>query len=82
MGLSLVQFLVAHAPLIVFSAAQPGQMGSGHINEQPKSYWIERFEAAGANYLEDASRGLSGAFARAGVSTWFERNVLVFEVRT
>jgi len=30
--------------LIVFSAAPPGQEGTGHINLQPQSYWIEQFE--------------------------------------
>jgi len=30
--------------LILFSAAQPGQPGTGHINLQPSSYWIEQFE--------------------------------------
>ena len=30
--------------LILFSAAQPGQPGTGHINAQPLSHWIEHFE--------------------------------------
>lgn len=78
-GYRLVQFLVKRAPLIVFTAAQPGQEGSGHINEQPKSYWIERFVSAGARHNIEASEELSRAFAAANVSSWFERNVLVFE---
>lgn len=31
--------------LILFSAAQPGQPGTGHINLQPLGYWISAFEA-------------------------------------
>jgi len=30
--------------LLIFSAAQPGQPGTGHINSQPISYWIEAIE--------------------------------------
>jgi len=29
--------------VILFSAAVPGQGGTGHINEKPKEYWIEEF---------------------------------------
>ena len=31
------------APIIYFTAAQPGQGGYGHKNCQPVSYWIELF---------------------------------------
>ena len=30
------------AHTIVWSAAQPGQGGEGHFNEQPRAYWIDR----------------------------------------
>jgi SAM-dependent methyltransferase len=30
--------------LLLFSAAQPGQPGTGHINLQPLDYWIEAIE--------------------------------------
>lgn len=39
----LVAFLCTIAPIIVFSAAAPGQGGTGHINEQPAQYWVDRF---------------------------------------
>jgi SAM-dependent methyltransferase len=78
MGMRLVEFLVGKADVIVFTAAQPGQLGTGHINEQPKDYWIERFVSAGARHDPEASADLSRAFAAAKVSTWFENNALVF----
>jgi len=31
--------------IMFFSAAQPGQPGTGHINLQPLGYWIKEFEA-------------------------------------
>lgn len=35
---------------ILFSAAQPGQWGDGHINCQPKGFWINLFEKHGWVY--------------------------------
>lgn len=81
LGDRLVDFLVERAPVIVFTAAHPGQMGSGHINEQPKSYWIDRFEARGAKFDNETSESLSREFSAAGVSTWFETNIAVFNRR-
>jgi hypothetical protein len=43
----LVQTLTATAPVILFSAAIPGQGGTDHINEQWPSYWHRMFEARG-----------------------------------
>jgi len=42
---ALVPAIVKHSSnVIMFSAAQPGQPGTGHINLQPLSYWVETFE--------------------------------------
>lgn len=38
-----VGFLVSSAPIIVFTAARPGQPGHGHINCQPKEFWHDLF---------------------------------------
>jgi hypothetical protein len=35
--------LTDHGPLVMFSAAVPGQGGAHHINEQPLEYWREKF---------------------------------------
>jgi SAM-dependent methyltransferase len=39
----LVRGLVELAPLVLFSAAFPGQGGTHHVNEQWPSYWRSRF---------------------------------------
>lgn len=36
--------LCRHSDVILFSAALPNQGGTGHINEQPCSYWKQIFE--------------------------------------
>jgi SAM-dependent methyltransferase len=83
LGDRLVRFLADAAPLVVFTAAPPGQGGVGHINEQPKTYWIERFAQAGMEHDEASSGALADAFRRNGVdSAWFLiENVLVFRRR-
>lgn len=44
---SFVEMLTAHGPLVLFSAAVPGQGGEHHINEQPLEYWREKFHHRG-----------------------------------
>lgn len=39
----LVYTLCCLAPVVLFSAAVPGQGGQGHVNEQWPGYWAERF---------------------------------------
>lgn len=42
-----VESIAACTDLVLFSAAIPGQGGTGHINEQWQSYWASRFERQG-----------------------------------
>jgi SAM-dependent methyltransferase len=46
-GDRLIETLCSLAPVVLFSAAIPGQGGDGHLNEQWPAYWVERFEACG-----------------------------------
>jgi hypothetical protein len=74
-----VDDLVALSDRVLFSAAIPGQGGYGHVNEQPPSYWTERFRAAGMDESPDEAAALRRAFRANGVrAPWFEQNVLVF----
>ena len=43
----LVRYLAERAPVVVWSAATPGQGGEGHINEQTVDYWEGKFHDAG-----------------------------------
>src|SRR4051794_23205037 len=79
LGDRLVAFLAASAPVVVFTAAHPGQGGYGHVNEQPPSYWSERFRAAGLEESRGEADELRRVFRSNGVhAPWFEQNVLVF----
>jgi SAM-dependent methyltransferase len=56
-----VDVLTSHsAKNIVMTAAPPGQGGEGHVNEQPKEYWIERLEASGYERDEDLENKIIG----------------------
>jgi SAM-dependent methyltransferase len=82
MGDRLVEFLARHAPVVVFTAAPPGQGGIGHVNEQERDYWVARFERRGLGYNQGLSRLASQGFLESGVySDYLARNVMVFERR-
>lgn len=44
---TLVQSLTELAPVVLFSAAVPGQGGTAHVNEQWPDYWADLFVARG-----------------------------------
>lgn len=73
-----VDYMIGAAPLIMLTAAHPGQDGNGHINEQPQSYWIEKFRACGYAHSEAESEQLRTIFQGQGASDWLSDNVMVF----
>ena len=74
----LVAGLAALSDRIVFSAAVPGQGGTGHVNEQPHAYWLERFDRLGFA----ADETWRDRFAAEGeVAWWYQRNMVVLERR-
>ena len=51
---------------IVFSAAPPGQGGTGHINERPFDEWKEMFESKGYQYSKEGTETLRNIFKNLG----------------
>jgi SAM-dependent methyltransferase len=76
-----VDFLCKSAPVIVITAATPGQGGTGHVNEQPHEYWIRKFEARGFDHLHDVTQRFREAWAARHVASWYARNVMAFRRR-
>lgn len=70
---------MAMAPTVIISAAPPGQSGHGHINEQPQSYWIEKFERRGYRYDPSASERFRSRCESGGAANWLTGNLMVFE---
>lgn len=66
--------LLAAAPLVLFSAAVPGQGGVGHVNEQWPGWWAERFAARGAALLDPFRAAL---WEDERVAWWYRQNLLL-----
>lgn len=77
LGDRLVAFLAASAPTVVFTAAPPGQGGSGHVNEQECSYWVGRFRNHGMVERHELRDRVAAGF-RDAQSSWLATNVMVF----
>lgn len=67
--------LCALAPVVVFSAAIPGQGGKGHINEQWQSWWAQKFLDRGWR-IYDPLRPILRRDPE--MMPWLGQNVLVF----
>lgn len=70
----LVDDLCALAPLVLFSAAIPGQGGVGHIHERWPDYWVGLFDQRGFE-VSGALRWQVWDDAR--VEPWYRQNLLL-----
>lgn len=70
--------ILTHARIVIFSAAQPGQGGTVHMNERSLGYWRGRFAAQGFQ-----PSGLDAEFRDAvramDLPWWYAANIQVFE---
>src|SRR5208337_2324554 len=62
---------------IVFTAAPPGQGGHDHINEQPFSYWEDKFGAEGFAVDREKTEQLKHEWLRLEHMPWYAQNVRV-----
>lgn len=71
----LVKSLVRHSDVVLFSAAIPGQTGTGHINERWQSYWADLFATEG--YLpSDQIR--DKVWQNEQVEWWYRQNTILY----
>ena len=74
-GEGFVADLVALAPVVLFSAAVPGQGGTDHINEQWQDYWARLF--AKHDYVAlDCLRLKFWNDAR--IDWWYRQNIILY----
>ncbi len=67
--------LVALSDVVLFSAAVPGQGGTGHLNEQWPDYWVKKF----ATYNHVGSDVFRWRFwDDSRVENWYRQNMLLF----
>ena len=71
----LVDNLVRHGDVILFSAAVPHQGGEHHVNEQPPEYWRKKFLARGYQVFDFVRPRLAG---RSEVMPWYRFNSYIY----
>jgi SAM-dependent methyltransferase len=72
---TLITSLTTASDVVVFSAAIPGQGGQNHVNEQPLSYWIERFRKRGFRFCDCLRPRFWG---NRQIDVWYRQNMVVF----
>lgn len=64
---------------LIWSAAQPGQGGIGHINCQLPDFWMQKFLECGLTWNIEKEQAVK-AFAKSGYHMgWFYNNVMIFD---
>lgn len=73
-----IENLTETSDVVLFSAAIPGQRGSGHVNEQWPEYWINKFKER--DYLPiDVIR--PEIWRNEEIKTWYRQNTILFVKR-
>jgi SAM-dependent methyltransferase len=71
---SLVAELCALAPVVVFSAAIPGQGGTDHVNEQKLSWWEHLFRERDFSWIDVRA----SIWEDERVEPWYRQNLAAF----
>lgn len=74
-GPRLVEMLTTAAPVVLFSAAIPGQGGTHHVNEQWPYYWQQLFSLHGFIRLDPFRRQL---LHDERVAWWYRQNLFLY----
>lgn len=74
-----IALLCSLAPVVVFTAAPPGQGGIGHRNEQPPEYWHSFFNAHGFKLCREPVEAWKPVWRNAGVADFYTSNLMIFK---
>lgn len=77
-----IALLCSLAPVVIFTAAPPGQNGIGHLNEQPPEYWIDRFRLFEMYPDEELTARWQADWTASNVAGFYIRNLMVFRRKT
>lgn len=70
-----IKTICNHSSIVLFSAAIPMQGGTGHINEQPCTYWAEKFALLGYRAI-DCIRPI--IWNDDNVEIWYRNNTVLY----
>ena len=73
----VLENITNHSDIVIFSAAVPGQGGTGHINCQPKIHWIKKFHELGWMVDLDTTKHLLYFMSQGYHMGWFTNNAMV-----
>lgn len=62
---------------ILFSAAPIGQGGCGHINEQPREFWLDLFAKFNRHPLESTTEHIARNWQKLGAPDYICKNLIV-----
>ena len=71
----LIDVLIRHAPIVLFSAAVPDQGGDGHVNETWASHWRAHFAARGYACFDPVRRKF---WSDQAIDVWYRQNTRLF----
>lgn len=74
----VIDNITRHSDTVMFSGAQPGQGGYGHVNEQPKPHWIRKFETRGYTLDQEATGPIVSTMRQYGCKHWYVTNTMIF----
>jgi cyclopropane fatty-acyl-phospholipid synthase-like methyltransferase len=75
-----VGLLAKLSDIVIFTAAFPGQGGKDHINEQPHSYWIEKFARQGFSHDISLTNAWKEEWRSSNsVANWYYENLMIFQ---
>jgi hypothetical protein len=69
----LIKYLTQSAPVVIFSAAVPGQRGHGHINCKPRELWHDLFSNNGFRLIDSFRQKLRD---NENLAVWYKLNLL------
>ncbi len=73
-ALLLLNSIAANCDLLVFSAAVPGQGGTGHINEHPQEYWDSQLQKRGFRPFDV----IRPAIIELEVPSYYKNNLILY----
>ncbi len=73
---TFVKHLASASDTIFLTAAEVGQGGLNHVNEQPNSYWIDKFTEFGFEFDQRLTKEARANFAENGVIYYLAKPLL------
>ncbi len=74
-GCRIVELLATASPIVLFSAAIPGQGGTHHINERWHEHWHRKFELLGFEVFDVLRPRI---FNDTEIDWWYKQNLFVY----